>query len=72
MYNAGELREIIKLRAKAEGVDITAEAMNKISDVRFKLNFWRIVYLKYILDWIKNVVAIFVSVIDAGESARNC
>ena len=72
MYNAGELREIIKLRAKAEGVDITAEAMNKISDVRFKLNFWRIVYLKYILDWIKNVVAIFVSVIDAGKSARNC
>ena len=35
MYNATELREIIKLRAKAEGVDLTQEGLEKISDVSF-------------------------------------
>ena len=35
MYNATELREIIKLRAKAEGVDLTQEVLEKISDVSF-------------------------------------
>ena len=34
MYNASELREIIKLRAKAEGVDITQEALEKVSQVK--------------------------------------
>ena len=33
MYNASELREIIKLRAKAEGVDITQDAMDKVAQV---------------------------------------
>lgn len=34
MYNASELREIIKLRAKAEGVDITQDAMDKVAQVK--------------------------------------
>ena len=33
MYNAAELKEIIKLRAKAEGVDITPEGLDKVSEV---------------------------------------
>jgi len=33
MYNASELREIIKLRAKAEGVDITQDAMDKVAQI---------------------------------------
>ena len=35
MYNASELREIIKLRAKAEGVDITQDAMDKVAQVKY-------------------------------------
>ena len=35
MYNATELKEIIKLRAKAEGVDLAQEGLDKISDVSF-------------------------------------
>ena len=33
MYNANELKEIVKLRTKAEGVDLTADALNKVSEV---------------------------------------
>ena len=33
MYNASELREIIKLRSKAEGVDITQDALAKVAEV---------------------------------------
>lgn len=33
MYNASELKEIIKLRAKAEGVDITADGLDKVSEI---------------------------------------
>jgi len=37
MYNASELKEIIKLRAKAEGVDITQDAMDKVAQVKNKI-----------------------------------
>lgn len=33
MYNANELKEIVKLRTKAEGVDLTADALNKVSEI---------------------------------------
>jgi len=36
MYNANELKEIIKLRAKAEGVDMTADGLEKVSDIGSK------------------------------------
>jgi len=36
MYNASELKEIIKLRAKAEGVDITQDAMDKVAQIGSK------------------------------------
>ena len=38
MYNAAELKEIAKLRSKAEGVDLTPNGLDKLGEV----NLWTI------------------------------
>lgn len=35
MYNAAELKEIAKLRSKAEGVDLTPNGLDKLGEVNF-------------------------------------
>ena len=73
MYNATELREIIKLRAKAEGVDLTQVGLEKISDVSFSflVSYWfsqTIIY--HFKDRSENIIEIFLPTLNAFQN--NC
>ena len=39
MYSSAELKEIAKLRAKAEGVDLTPNGLDKLGEVKLKFQY---------------------------------